>query len=199
MRISAMDKAHIGIVLIGCAAISGCAAPAQRVGQSATVDFGVVRSAEQITLDSNAAQGALIGGTLGLMRPGGSSSNRRVANSIVGASVGAALTTATEGSREGMSYTVEMLNGSTTRIVTDQREIQPGDCVAVERVGQTANIRRTAAAYCDVANRTAINLVVSEATSDAAACETAKQELTDATTNDEADLAIRKVELLCNS
>ena len=196
-----MNRAHALISLVGCAALAGCAVPPQqqRVGQNATVSFGVVRGAEQVTLDSNAAQGALVGGTLGLATSGGSSRNRRVANSIIGAAAGGALTAATEGNREGMAYTVAMVDGSTTRIVTDQREIQPDDCVAIERVGQTANIRRVSDGYCDIANRTAVNLVAGEVRSEAVACESAKQELADATTNEEADLAIRKVELLCNS
>lgn len=194
-----MNQARAWILLLGSAAMTACAVPAPRVGQTATVNFGTVRSAERVTLDSNAAQGALVGGTLGLARSEGSSRNRRVANTIVGAAVGGAVTAAAEGSREGMSYTVAMLDGSTIRIVTDQREIRMGDCVAIERVGQTANIRRVGDGYCDVANRAAVNLVVSAAQSEAVACQRAKQELADATTNDEADLAIRKVELLCNS
>ena len=194
-----MNPTQSLVFLVGGALITGCASPTQRVGETTTVNFGVVRSAEQITLDSQAAQGALVGGTLGLMRSGGSSRNRRVANGIFGAAIGGALTAAAEGSRKGMSYTVEMLDGSTTRIVTDQRELRMDDCVAIERVGQTANIRRVADGYCDVANRTAVNLVVGEVRSDALACESAKQELADATTNEEADLAIRKVELLCDS
>lgn len=187
------------IPLIGWAALAGCTVPTQRVGETATVNFGVVRSAQQITLDSQAARGALVGGTLGLARSGGSSRNRRVANSVVGAAIGGALAAAAEGSREGMSYTVDMLDGSTTRIVTDQREIRMDDCVAIERVGQTANIRRVADGYCDVANRTAVNLVLDIARSDAIECVSAKQELADATTNEEATLAIRKLELLCDS
>lgn len=186
-------------LLLGFATVVGCAAPTQRVGQNATVNFGVVQSADQITLDSNAAEGALIGGTLGLARSGGSSRNRRVANSIVGAALGGALTAAAEGDRAGMSYTVAMLDGSTTRIVTDQREIRMGDCVAIERAGQTANIRRVSDGYCDIRNQTAVNLVVREARSHAVECQRAKQELAEAATNEEADLAIRKVELLCNS
>lgn len=187
------------ILLLGCAAVAGCAAPAQRVGQTATVNFGVVRGAEPITLDSNAADGALVGGTLGLARSQGSSRNRRVANGLFGAALGGVVASASEGDREGMSYTVAMLDGSTTRIVTNQREIRTGDCVAIERVGQTANIRRVADGYCDAANRTAVTLVVSEVRSDAVACERAKQEVAKAATTDEADLAIRKVDLLCNS
>ncbi|HEX6994968.1 MAG TPA: hypothetical protein VF339_12555 [Gammaproteobacteria bacterium] len=194
-----MNRTRNLIWLVGFAGVTGCVAPTQRVGQTATVNFGVVRSAEQITLDSNAAQGAVVGGTLGLISSRGSSRNRRVANGIFGAALGGAVTAAAEGNREGMSYTVAMLDGSTIRIVTDQREIRMDDCVAIERVGQTANIRRVADGYCDVANRTAVNLVVSETREDALACDSAKQELADATTNEEADLAIRKVELLCDS
>ena len=44
-----------------------------------------------------------------------------------------------------------------------------------------------------------VNLVVREARSHAVECQRAKQELAEAATNEEADLAIRKVELLCNS
>lgn len=193
-----MRHAYRLMLLLGSAAVAGCAAQSQRVGQSATVNFGVVRSAEQITLDSNAAEGALIGGTLGLARSRGSSGSRRVANSLVGAALGGAVASAVEGSRDGMAYTVDMLDGSTTRIVTDQREIRTDDCVAIERVGQTANIRRVTDDYCSAANRTAVNLVVSTARANAVACQGAKQELANASTNDEADLAARKIELLCN-
>jgi hypothetical protein len=104
-----------------------------------------------------------------------------------------------QGSREGMSYTVAKLNGSTARIVTDQREIREGDCVVVERAGQTANIRRTSNAYCDRANQVAVGQVMGDVTAQADRCAQAKQELTDAGTDDEANLAMRKIELLCNS
>lgn len=171
----------------------------QRMGQSTTVDFGVVKRAEPVTLDSNAARGAVIGGTLGLARARATGARSRAANTLVGAGMGGALASAAQGSREGMSYTVAKLNGSTMRIVTDQREIREGDCVVIERAGQTANIRRTSDAYCDTAYQAAISDVMDEVRAQAARCARAKQELTDAATDDEANLAVRKIELLCNS
>jgi hypothetical protein len=159
-----------------------------------------VRAAQEIELNSDAAQGALIGGMLGLASGlgGGGSSAKTARNTMVGAAAGGALTGATEGDRRGMQYTVQMMDGSSTRIVTDQREIREGDCVAVERVGNTANIRRESPGYCDKANQQAVRSVESYTSSEATGCEAAKQELVSATTEEAVDLAKRKIELLCN-
>lgn len=173
-------------------------ADAQRAGQNATVQFGIVRDAQPIDLESDAARGALIGGMLGIASAGGRSSSRTVRNSIIGAGAGAGVTAATEGDRRGMSYTVEKPDGASTTIVTDQRDIRVGDCVAIERVGGTANIRRESAAYCERANAQALRALESHMQSEAVACASAKQELVDAQTTEAADLATRKIELLCN-
>jgi outer membrane lipoprotein SlyB len=185
-------------IFIGLCAIVGCAAQSQRVGQSTTVQFGIVRSAQQIQLDSNAAQGAIIGGTLGLARSRGGSSATAVRNGIVGATAGGVVSAAAEGSRMGMEYTVDMPDGSSTRIVTDQREIREGDCVAIERVGQTANIRRASASYCDNASERAVLSVADEIRTEAVECEAAKRQLAEAPTDEKADLAVRRIDLLCN-
>jgi hypothetical protein len=97
-----------------------------------------------------------------------------------------------------MRYTVELLDGSSARIVTDQTEIRVGDCVAIERVRDTANIRRAPGNLCDPANRAVVASAESPARADATACERAKRELADAATSSELDLATRKIELLCN-
>jgi hypothetical protein len=186
------------VAIVGFGAAVSAIAQSSRVGQSARVQFGVVRAAEEVPLNSNAGKGALIGGMLGVMSGGGGSGARRARNAIVGAGAGGALAGAAEGDRTGMSYTVEMLDGSTTTIVTDQREIQKGDCVAVEQVGQTANIRRTSASYCDKANSEALSSVSSFVNSAALACEAAKQELVEATTTEQVEVAARKIELLCS-
>ena len=91
-----------------------------------------------------------------------------------------------------------MPGGSTTRIVTDQREIRVGDCVAVERVGQGANIRRASAHYCEPAYAQAVMAVDAPVKTAAVQCENAKQELAKATTHEAADLATRKIDLLRN-
>jgi hypothetical protein len=183
--------------MIGLGAVATVAAQSQRVGQSARVQFGVVRSAQEVPLDSNAARGALVGGLLGIASGGGSTS-RRARNAIIGAGAGGAITGAAEGARTGMSYKVEMNDGSSITIVTDQREIREGDCVAVEQVSDTANIRRTSTGYCNKDNQRAIDSVNTHSASEAVACETAKQELAEAATKDTAEIAARKVELLCN-
>lgn len=184
----------IAILVLGAGALP---AEAQSVGQNTRVQFGIVRSAEEVSLDSSAPQNAMIGGMLGIASSSGGTA-RRVRNGIFGATAGAALTSATEGSRSGMSYTVEKADGSSSTIVTDQREIREGDCVAVEQAGQTANIRRTSMSYCDKANERAISAVAAHSNSEAALCEQAKQELADATAAEAVDLATRKVQLLCN-
>lgn len=191
-------RSYLLSFLIVLSAMLSTPANAQRAGQSVNVQFGVVRSAQEVTLDSNAAQGALVGGMLGLVSGRGRSSSRTARNGIIGAGAGGAITGAAEGDRSGMSYTVEVMDGSSTTIITDQRDIREGDCVAIERVGDTSNIRRVASNYCDGRNQSAVSSVADHTRADALACENAKQALIEAT-QDAVDLAARKVELLCNS
>src|SRR6516164_9252717 len=170
---------------------------AQRVGQGSTIRFGTVRNVQQVQLQSDAATGALVGGAIGLVAsPRGGS--RAVRNSLVGAAAGGAVTAAAQGNRTGFSYTVELIDGSMTRIISDQREIRPGDCVAIERVGQTANIRREPSAFCARDNAQAVQAVQPVTEAAAARCEAAKEELVNATTPEAIDLASRKIDLLCN-
>jgi len=170
---------------------------AQRVGQGSTIQFGTVRNVEQVQLQSDAAAGALVGGTIGLLAsPRGGS--RAVRNSLVGAAAGGAVTAAAQGNRTGFSYTVELIDGSMTRIISDQREIRPGDCVAIERVGQTANIRREPSAFCVRGNAQAVQAISQDTQAAAGRCEAAKEELVMAATPEAIDLASRKIDLLCN-
>lgn len=190
-----LNRTSPGIVGVVLVAIAGCEMTSHRVGQNATVQFGVVQSAQEVTLDSNAAQGALLGGTIGIMASGRGSAARGAAT---GAVVGAAGAAATQGNRRGTQYTVQMTDGSSVRIVSDQREIKVNDCVAIERVGNNANIRRASSDYCDPANAQAISAVSEANKSEAAHCQSAKDELAAAKDEKAMDLAIRKVELLCD-
>ena len=174
----------------------GCDTQSFRVGQRSTIQFGTVRQVEQVRLQSDAAAGALIGGTIGLVASGGSRTAPR--NAILGAAIGAAATTAARGDRTGTAYTVGMVDGSTIRIISDQSEIRVGDCVAIERVGETNNIRREPSAYCARENQQAVAAVQSETAAAAAHCEAAKEELVRASTLEAVDTAGRKVNLLCN-
>jgi outer membrane lipoprotein SlyB len=188
--------AHRLAVLFALSALAACVST-QRAGQSTTVQFGVVRNADPVTLDSNAAAGALVGGKIGLARAQGRRGRSSAQNMIVGAGAGGALGSATDQNRRGVSYTVDMADGSTVRVVSDQREIRVGDCVAVERVRSTANIRRAPEQACDTQNARAVQAVQASARNEAAKCAAAKDELVRASTADEAELAERKIELLC--
>lgn len=193
---SMSNRASFWLFTVALATLAGCEATSHRVGQSASVQFGVVQSAQEVTLDSNAVQGAVIGGTLGVLASGSGSRGR---GAVTGAAVGGATSAAAQGNRTGTQYTVQMSDGSSTRIVSDQREIKVNDCVAIERVGSSANIRRASTDYCDPANAEAVSAVSDATKSEAAHCETAKQELAAAENDKAMDLAIRKVELLCNA
>lgn len=175
--------------------VAGCEVPSHRVGSSTSIRFGTVSNAEEVTLDSAAARGALVGGTLGLI---GGSGDSNVFNAARGAAVGGVAKAAVEGDRSGMAYTVQLSGGDTTRIVTDQREIHVGDCVAVEQTGSSANIRRAAASYCDPASAAAVKSVDKAIRTAAADCESAKQEVARAPDAAALDLAARRVELLCD-
>ena len=188
-------RASFCIVAASLAALAGCEATSHRVGQTASVQFGVVQSAQEVTLDSNAAQGAIVGGTIGVLASGRGSRGR---GAVTGAAVGGAATAAAAGNRSGTQYTVQMSDGSSTRIVSDQREIKINDCVAIERVGSGANIRRVSSDYCDPANTQAVNEVSDAVKAEALQCQTAKQELAAAEGENAVDLAARKVELLCD-
>lgn len=195
MRNSSSKRTTLCALGVMLTTLAGCEVTSHRVGQSATVQFGVVQSAQEVTLDSNAAQGAIIGGTIGLLASGSGSRGRGAAT---GAMLGGAATAASEGNRTGIQYTVQMTDGSSVRIVSDQREIKPNDCVAIERVGNSANIRRAASDYCDPANAEAVSKVSDANRSEAAHCQAAKDELAAAEDAQAVDLASRKVELLCN-
>jgi hypothetical protein len=184
------------LIWILALAAAGCESQSFRVGQRTSIQFGTVRNIEQVSLQSDAPAGALIGGTLGLATSGGGRNAPR--NALMGAALGAGATAVAQGDRTGISYTVEMLDGSTTRIVSNQSEIRVGDCVAIERVGETNNIRREPAAYCARDNQQAVAAVQQESQAAAAHCEAAKEELVQASTPEAIDQASRKVNLLCN-
>lgn len=192
---SMSKRATLCVVGVTMTTLAGCELTSHRVGQNATVQFGIVQSAQEVTLDSNAAEGAIIGGTIGLLASGRGSRGRGAAT---GAVLGGAATAASQGNRTGVQYTVQMTDGSSVRIVSDQREIKRNDCVAIERVGNNANIRRAAADYCDPSNAEAVSRVSDANKSQAGHCQTAKEELAAAEDEQAVDLASRKVELLCN-
>ena len=174
---------------------------AQRAGQSVSVQYGVVTAGHQVELHSNAVPaGAMVGGTLGLISASGKRSSKKARNTLVGAAAGGLLAGAARGDRQGMVFEVQLTgNAGAVQIVTDQREVRLGDCVAVERAGETANIRRVSDAFCQSSNQPAVAAVAEQTAQDARECHAAKQAVVDAKTGEDAELAGVKVRLLCNN
>jgi hypothetical protein len=171
----------------------------QRAGQNVTIQYGKVTGVSDVDLNSGAAPaGVLVGGGLGIASASGKSSGKKARNAIIGAAATGAVAAAAQGSTKGAMYKIDVGAGGVIQVVSDQREIRQGDCVAVEKSGDTANIRRVSAGYCDKTNDAAVKAVAGESRKEAEECAAAKQQLVDSATPQEADLAGRKMALLCN-
>ena len=169
-------------------------AVAQKSGQNATVTLGVVQSAERVTLQSTGGgKGAVVGGTLGALS--GSSSSKRRRNALIGGAAGAAV--ASSGPSEGMQYAVRVSDDSVIVVVSDQTQIQIGDCVTVEQSGNLANIRRQDQLACENRQASAAPDIMQEFEDDADKCATAKRGILDAETAEELELATAKANILC--
>jgi uncharacterized protein YcfJ len=173
-------------------------AEAQKKGQSAKIQHGVVVKAERVDLtDSKTTQGALVGGTIGLVASSGKSGKTKRRNTALSALAGGAIGSARSTTQMGMMYTVEIAGGA-VKVVTDQTEIHMGDCVVVEETGQGTNLRRVNAEVCNPAAQDVVAELAGEFQEEAAECASARAELAAAKTDAEFDRALMKVDILCN-
>ena len=88
---------------------------------------------------------------------------------------------------------------SSGRIELLQNQVVAGDCVTVEQVGDSANIRRADPVLCEPETREVMPELQDELNEEADECYAAKQELLAAETDERASLAARKVSILCNN
>ena len=187
-------------ILIGLGLITGGAEPveAQKKGQSAKIQHGIVVASEKVDLsENNTPKGARVGGTIGFLT-GGSSGYDRRRNAAIGTAAGAVVGSATSTQQMGMMYTVEIADGA-IKVVTDQMEIHMGDCVVVEETSQGTNIRRVNREVCDPAAADVVADLQEEFVEEAEECAAAKTELSNAKTDAEFDRALMKVDILCNN
>ncbi len=172
---------------------------AQKKGQNVTVQYGTVIQKETVNLNSGAVpRGAVVGGALGLASAGGKSKKKKARNALVGAAAGGAIASSSQGSTQGMLYTIDMGSMGMAQVVTDQTEIVRGDCVAVEKAGETANVRRISSGYCQPANAAAVAAVAQDDAEEADECFQAKQMVVNAATAEEFEFAKAKMSLLCD-
>jgi hypothetical protein len=118
---------------------------------------------------------------------------------VAGAAAGRGVGTLA-GRSQAFEYTV-LVNGMTTvRIVSDQAGKRVGDCVAVEQ-GQFSNIRLVPDSRCTPRTQAAAKAAPPPPPpadlQEASACEQAKSQVLAATTDDEFNLAERRMRLLC--
>ena len=158
-----------------------------------TVNYGRITAVRQVNIQNEGAQaaGTLVGGALGVASGSGQSRSNRALRGVGGAAVGSRLAGAA-GSSTGFEYTVLIGGTNTIRITTEQAGLRVGDCVSVER-GQWNNIRLASDDRCDARASAAPASAVAEAD----ACEQAKQQLLNASTDADFDRAERRMRLLC--
>ncbi len=196
-----MKNQHIGasLVVAVVAALLATNAQAQRSGQSAKISVGTVTATERVDLRSTAGRSAIVGGVVGYHATSSSkSSSRKWRNAAIGSAAMAGAKRAGEGDLTGVMYTVALVDGNRMQIISDQTQIVSGDCVTVEQVGDNANIRRADPALCEPETQAVMPDLEDELVEEAEECYAAKQELLAADSDEAAELATRKVRVLCN-
>ena len=181
------------LALASVAMLGGAAASVESFAQSSSVGYGRITAVRQVDLQSQRSQntGALIGGLAGVATGSGQSGSNRALRGVGGAAVGRRIGAAT-GSSTGFEYTV-LIGSQTTRIVTENSGLRVRDCVAVER-GSFNNIRLAPDERCDTASAA----VPGDATSAASACNAAKDQVMNASTDAEFERAERRMRLVCD-
>ncbi len=183
----------------------GVAAPAfsqgaSRAGASATIRVGEVVGVRRIEIkDNSVAKGALIGGALGLALGSGKNRKSSRKRAAIGTAAGAIAGSA-KPNRTGMQYRVRTGDGTIIDVVTDQREIRMGDCVAVEESGGRANIRRMPQTSCQPESKAVLEdpAIKQEMQEEAAECLEAKKRVLVAETETEINVAVRKMSIFCD-
>ncbi|BFM20001.1 hypothetical protein [Gilvimarinus japonicus] len=185
-------------VAVACLLLSSCANGVSQsdLNYSININYGTVDAIDNVKIDSDAGSGAAMGGIVGAATSG---HHNRGEHALEGAVAGGILAALLQGNRDAYSYQISLARGGTLKVITEQGDIRVGDCVSVEQ-GRTTNVRRVASVYCDSHGNAALQHphVVSSAQEDAAECHTAKQIALKAETEEDIDLAIKRVRALCD-
>ncbi len=200
-----MNRSAVVLSLVAAAVVAlPMAANAQM-----RVQYGRITNVQATTVtdSTSRAVGTLVGGGIGLATGSGQSGSNRALRGIGGAAAGRGVGSLA-GRSQAFEYTV-LIDGTTTvRIVSDQAGKRIGDCVAVEQ-GQFANIRLVADGRCAPragaapapaaapAKAAPPPAVAPADAQQATACEQAKDQVLAAKTDDEFNVAERRMRLLC--
>jgi outer membrane lipoprotein SlyB len=194
------NRARCLHLLVVAVLVSVCGAASAQT----SVQYGRITAVNLVTEASRGAQtaGAILGGALGASSASNRSSSTRVLRGVAGGVAGQQVgRVATQ--RQSFEYMIQIVGGSSIRMVTDEAGMRVGDCVAVER-GAFNNLRLVADSRCDpprAAPAAKKSAPASQATAEdvrvADACIRAKNQMLDAETDEAFDRAERTVRLLC--
>src|SRR5512147_2840960 len=172
------------------------------------VQYGRITNVQATTVTDSTSRnvGTLVGGGIGLATGSGQSASNRALRGVAGAAAGRGVGSLA-GRSQAFEYTVLVDGTSTVRIVSDQAGKRVGDCVAVEQ-GQFANIRLVPDSRCAPRTQPApakaaapapapAPVPVAADVQQATACEQAKEQVLAAATDEEFNLAERRMRLLC--
>ena len=169
----------------------------------ARVQYGRITNVQATTVTDSTSRnvGTLVGGGVGLATGSGQSGSNRALRTLGGAAAGRGVGTLA-GRSQAFEYTVLVDGTTTVRIVSDQAGKRVGDCVAVEQ-GQFANIRLVPDSRCAPRAQAAPAKAapppapVAADVQQATACEQAKEQVLAANSDEEFNLAERRMRLLC--
>jgi len=192
---------RFGTAALAAVAVLGLAEAAHA---QVRLQYGRITNVQATTVNDSTARtvGTVVGGGIGVVSGSGQSASNRALRGVAGAAAGRGVGTLA-GRSQAFEYTV-LIDGSTTiRVVSDQAGKRVGDCVAVEQ-GQFANIRLVPDSRCAPRAQPAPAREApppppeaADVQQQAAACEQAKQQVLAAATDEEFNLAERRMRLLC--
>jgi hypothetical protein len=196
MPVKHLTLSLLALSLAGCANMSTDPGTGSGRNTLISVAYGTVQNVQQVQMKPSYAEGSLIGGALGLLATSRASGGSQALGAIAGAGLGALVSKETAGTAN--QYTVLLVNGNTVSVVTDQKQIDAGDCVSVEQ-GDHTNIRRVSTAMCNTPPShpayPAMHASVQQISAD---CAKAKQEMLAASSEEQTNIAYKKMQALCD-
>ena len=179
--------------------ILATSAVAQSAGQSVQVVKGVVSKVEpvEVTSADNSGGTAVAGGVVGYNLGSDRSQTQKRRGAIVGAGIGAAA--GSPKNNPAVRYTIAIADGSTVAVVSgDELSIPVGSCVSAEQSADRSTIRKVDQAVCDLEAQTTVSRSQQQPAEETGNCQTAEQQLLDAKTAEEVEVANSKIQILCN-
>jgi outer membrane lipoprotein SlyB len=168
------------------------------VDQAIDISYATVVDVEDVKIKSEAGKSAGVGGLWGLSIGANGDAGDIIGGLVAGAILLGLTTKIAEGSSDAKGYTVEYSDGERIKIVTDEKSIVLGDCVAVES-GRSVNVRRVDYSLCGPINNVVQDTPVDYSFAESSDCQEAKKQLMQVDDAEGMDIALDKVRALCES